>query len=129
VGWLDLFNLKYGIMINGIDTVIITLLDALHGITPIKVCTEYELDGRKLESWPIQHEIIKNCKPIYREFEGWNKLKEEEWSRLAQQGYDSLPETMKVYLQAIKQELNIDIAMVSIGPKRNDTIVLDENLF
>jgi len=129
VGWLDIFNLKYGIMINGIDKVIITLLDALHGITSIKMCTGYELDGKKLESWPIQHEIIKKCKPIYREFDGWKKLKEEEWSMLAQQGYDFLPETMKAYLQAIKHELNIDIAMISIGPKRNDTIVLDENLF
>jgi adenylosuccinate synthase len=116
-------------MINGIDTAIITLLDALHGITPIKMCTGYELNGEKLESWPIQHEIIEKCKPIYREFEGWKKLTDEEWSELAKQGYDSLPETMKIYLQAIKEELKIDIAMVSIGPNRNDTIVLDKNLF
>ena len=129
VGWIDLFNIKYGVMINGIDTAIITLLDALHGITPIKMSTGYELNGEKLESWPIQHEIIEKCKPIYREFEGWKKLTDEEWSELAKQGYDSLPETMKIYLQAIKEELKIDIAMVSIGPNRNDTIVLDKNLF
>jgi len=129
VGWLDLFNIKYGVMINGIDSAIITLLDALHGITPIKMCIGYELNGRTLESWPIQHEIIKKCKPIYIEFEGWKKLTDEEWSELAKQGYDSLPETMKIYLQAIKDELKIDIAMVSIGPNRNDTIVLDKELF
>jgi adenylosuccinate synthase len=93
------------------------------------MCTGYELNGEKLESWPIQHEIIEKCKPIYREFEGWKKLTDEEWSELAKQGYDSLPETMKIYLQAIKEELKIDIAMVSIGPNRNDTIVLDKNLF
>jgi adenylosuccinate synthase len=129
VGWLDLFNIKYGIMINGINAIIITLLDALHGITPLKMCIGYELEGKKLESWPIQHEIIRECKPIYREFEGWQKLTGEEWSELAIQGYDSLPETMKIYLQAIQEELKIDIAMVSIGPNRGDTIVLDENLF
>jgi len=129
VGWIDLFNIKYGIMINGVDKVIITLLDALHGINPIKMCTGYELNGKMLESWPIQHEIIKKCLPIYSEFKGWEKLSSDEWSEIANQGYDSIPETMKIYLDAIKEELNIDIAMISIGPNRNDTIVLDENLF
>ena len=76
-----------------------------------------------------QLDIIEKCKPIYREFEGWKKLTSEEWSEIAKRGYDSVPETMKIYLQAIKEELQIDIAMVSIGPNRNDTIVLDENLF
>ncbi|TKJ25090.1 MAG: adenylosuccinate synthase [Promethearchaeota archaeon Loki_b31] len=129
VGWLDLFNIKYGIMINGIDRIIITLLDVLHGITPIKMCTGYELNGQILESWPIQHEIIEKCKPIYKEFEGWEKRSSEEWSEIANQGYDSLPNTMKIYLQAIKEELKTDIAIISIGPNRNDTIVLDEDLF
>ncbi|MFX0011529.1 MAG: adenylosuccinate synthase [Candidatus Hermodarchaeota archaeon] len=129
VGWIDLFNIKYGIMINGIDKVVITLLDALHGINPIKMCIGYELDGKMLESWPIQHEIIEKCKPIYREFEGWKKLTSNEWSELAKQGYDSLPETMKKYLQAIKYELKTDIAMISLGPNRADTILLDNDLF
>ena len=129
VGWIDLFNIKYGIMINGIETVVITLLDALHGINSIKMCIGYDLDGKRLESWPIQHEIIEKCKPIYREFEGWKKLTINEWSELANQGYDSLPETMKKYLQAIKEELKIDIAMISLGPNRNDTILLDNELF
>ena len=116
-------------MINGVDKVIITLLDALHGINPIKMCTGYELNGKKLESWPIQHEIIKKCLPIYREFKGWDRISSDEWSEIAKQGYDSIPDTMKVYLEAIKSELDIDIAMISIGPKRKDTIVLDEDLF
>ncbi|MBY9021587.1 MAG: adenylosuccinate synthase [Candidatus Lokiarchaeota archaeon] len=129
VGWLDLFNIKYGIMINGVDKVIITLLDALHGINPIKMCTGYELNGKKLDSWPIQLEIIEKCTPIYREFKGWDRLSSDEWSEIAIQGYDSLPESMKTYLQAIKEDIKTDIAMISIGPKRNDTIVLDETLF
>ena len=58
-------------MINGVDKVIITLLDALEGINPIKICTAYELNGKKLESWPIQSEVIENCTPIYKTFEGW----------------------------------------------------------
>jgi len=129
VGWIDLFNIKYGIMINGVEKLIITLLDALQGISPLKICTGYKLDGRTLESWPIHSEIIQECMPIYREFEGWEPRTSQEWSEIAKQGYNALPETMKTYIQAIQNELQTEIAIVSIGPDRNDTIVLDENLF
>ncbi|MFW9941428.1 MAG: adenylosuccinate synthase [Candidatus Thorarchaeota archaeon] len=129
VGWIDLFNIKYGIMINGIDKIVITLLDALQGINPIKMCTAYELEGEILESWPIHHEIIENCKPVYKSFEGWEELTRDQWLEIALEGYDALPDTMKVYIQAIKEELETDIAMISIGPDRTETIVLDENIF
>jgi len=129
VGWIDLFNIKYGIMINGIEKIAITLLDALQGINPIKMCTAYELDEEILESWPIQHEIIEKCKPKYRTFEGWEEITRDQWSEIALKGYDALPDTMKVYIQAIKEELKTEIAMISIGPDRTETIVLDENIF
>lgn len=126
VGWLDLFNIKYGIMINGVDKIIITLLDALQGINPIKMCIGYELDGKKLESWPIQSEIIENCEPIYKSFEGWEENTREEWLNVAEKGYNALPETMKVYIQSIRDTLKTDIAMISIGPDRKETIVLED---
>jgi len=129
VGWLDLFNIKYGIMINGIDSVVITLLDALEGITPLKICTGYILNEKPLKYWPIQSEIIDKCIPVYKSFDGWEPRTGEEWSEIARQGYDALPENMKIYIQAIKDELQIDIAMISIGPNRNDTIELNKNLF
>ena len=129
VGWLDLFNIKYGIMINGVDKIILTLLDALEGIDPIKICTGYELNGRVLESWPIQHEIIEKCIPIYKSFQGWKARTRAEWLEIAQKGYDALPETMKTYIQSIKEELGMDIAFLSIGPDRLETIVLDDDIF
>ncbi|MFX1409731.1 MAG: adenylosuccinate synthase [Promethearchaeota archaeon] len=129
VGWIDLFNIRYGVMINGVDKIIITLLDALQGINPIKMCTAYELDGQILETWPIHHEIIEKCKPIFKNFEGWDEKTREEWSRIAKEGYDALPDTMKIYIQAIKEEINTDIAMISIGPDRSETIVLEDNEF
>lgn len=129
VGWIDLFNIKYGIMINGIDSTIITLLDALQDINPIKMCTAYELDGKILECWPVQHEIIEKCKPIYKKFEGWEEKTRGEWLDIAEKGYDALPETMKIYIQAIKEETKTDIAMISIGPDRRETIVLEDITF
>jgi adenylosuccinate synthase len=129
VGWIDLFNIKYGIMINGVDKIIITLLDALQGINPIKMCTAYELNGEILKCWPIQSEIIEKCIPIYKEFDGWEPKTRDEWSEIAKKGYEALPETMKKYIKAIEQELETDIAVISIGPNRNDTILLDNDLF
>ncbi len=129
VGWLDLFNIKYGIMVNGVDKIVLTLLDALHGINPIKICTGYELDGEILESWPIQSEIIENCKPIYKTFEGWDEKTREQWMEIAEIGYKALPEAMKVYIQTIKEILKTEIAMVSIGPDRKETIVLENVSF
>ena len=129
VGWLDLFNIKYGIVINGIDSVIITLLDALEGIPSLKICTGYDLNGKPLKYWPIQAEIIDKCKPVYKTFNGWEPKTGEEWSEVARQGYDALPDNMKTYIQAIKDELQIDLAMISIGPNRNDTIEINKNLF
>ncbi len=126
VGWIDLFNIKYGIMINGVDKIVITLLDALEGINPIKMCTGYELEGKTLESWPIQSETIENCEPIYKSFDGWEKKTREEWLDIAKKGYDALPETMKIYIRAIEDELKINIAMVSIGPDRRETIVIED---
>jgi adenylosuccinate synthase len=129
VGWIDLFNIKYGIMINGVNNIIITLLDALQGIDPIKMCVGYKLDGKELESWPIHHEIIKNCEPVYREFKGWKERSSEEWTEIANQGYDALPDTIKTYLESIQKEVSKEISMVSIGPNRKDTIVLNKSIF
>ncbi len=129
VGWLDLFNIEYGIMVNGVDRIIITLLDALEGINPLKICTGYELNGKVLKSWPIQPEIVDICTPLYKSFQGWEARTREEWLEIAQKGYDALPETIKIYVQAIKEELQTDIAFLSVGPDRKETIVLDNNIF
>ena len=129
VGWLDLFNIKYGITINGVDSVIITLLDALEGINPLNICTGYKLDGRIIEDWPIHPDIIERCTPIYKTFEGWDAKTSDEWSNIAKKGFPAIPDTMNQYIEFIKQELQIDIAMISIGPNRDDTIVFDEDIF
>lgn len=129
VGWLDLFNMKYSVMINGTDYLAITLLDALEGINPLKICTNYKINGELLESWPIQAELIEKCEPVYTTMEGWEKISREEWSQIAKKGYEALPESMKRYLEKIEEILGTKIALISLGPERSDTIVLDKNLF
>jgi len=129
VGWLDLFNIKYSVMINGVDSIAITLLDALEGINPLKICTGYEYEGNILKSWPIHHEIIEHCIPIYESFEGWPVITHEGWTNIAKSGYNSLPVPMKKYIQFIEEHLKTKISIISIGPNREQTIILDQNLF
>jgi len=126
VGWLDLFNLKYSLMINGVDYLIISLLDALEDINPLYICTHYEFNGNSLESWPIQSEIIEQCKPIYIKMDGWGNRSRKEWAEIARIGYDALPENMKKYIRTIEDILNHKISIISIGPERTETIQLEK---
>ncbi|MBY9005297.1 MAG: adenylosuccinate synthase [Candidatus Lokiarchaeota archaeon] len=126
IGWLDLFNIKYTIMINGVKDIVITLLDALEDIDSLKICFGYEIEGKVLESWPIQSELLEKCSPIYKTYKGWKRLSREEWSEVAKKGYNALPEEMKTYIEVIRDELKVNIAIISIGPSREDTIVLKD---
>jgi len=129
IGWLDLVNIKYGTIINGVDQIIITLIDALEGIDPLFICTGYELEGNTIDYWPIQSELVEKCKPIYKKFDGWEPRSREEWTSIAKSGYKTIPKTMKIYLDFIKEFTKTKIAIISIGPDRNDTIVLNKKLF
>ena len=77
-------------MLNGYDSIAITLLDALENVETIKVCVGYKYEGKELESWPIQSEIINKCEPIYVEMKGWKARKPEEWLQI-KNGFDTLP--------------------------------------
>lgn len=125
VGWIDLVNLKYACMLNGFDHLAITLLDAMGGIDEVKLCTKYRYKGRDLDDWPIQSEIIDECEPVYIKMPGWKNRPAEEWSKIAGQGYDALPEPIKNYLHKIEEVLEVPITIVSIGPNRSDTIIRD----
>jgi len=126
VGWLDLFNIKYSVMLNEVDYIAIMLLDALEGIDPLNICVGYEMEGKSLESWPIHPELVKKCTPIYKTFNGWKQRPREEWREIANKGFKGLPKEIKVYVNFIAEELQTKIAMLSIGPERESTIVLKD---
>ena len=123
VGWIDLFNLKYSNMLNNFDGLVITLLDALQGVDPIKLCIGYEYEGKLLDCWPIQSEIIEKCTPKYIEMPGWKPKNSEEWSAIAKKGYDALPVEIQNYISKIEEIIGTKILIVSIGPNRDDTII------
>ncbi|MHC1592096.1 MAG: adenylosuccinate synthase [Candidatus Helarchaeales archaeon] len=125
VGWLDLVAMKYSKIVNNFDGLAITKLDTLSGLGEIKACIAYKLDGKEITEMPLDPKKLARCIPIYKSFKGWQ---EEDWKAIARKGYDALPEEMREYLNFIKEYLDVEIYLISLGPRRDETIEL-KNIF
>jgi len=123
VGWLDLVPVKYSIRLNGIDTLVITKLDVLSGINPLKICVGYRYEDRTIDTIPSDIRIFEKCEPIYEEIEGWET--NVNWKEIAEEGYEALPGQAKEYLRRIEEHVKVPISIISIGPEREETIVLN----
>lgn len=122
-GWLDIVMLRYSARINGLTSMVITKLDTLAGIDKLKICTGYELNGEVTQNFPASLETLAMYNPVYEELDGWS---EEEMNNV--KTYDELPENAKKYLKRIEELSSVKIGIVSIGPKRSQTIIIDELL-
>ncbi|MFA6978153.1 MAG: adenylosuccinate synthase [Ignavibacteriaceae bacterium] len=114
-GWYDAFLVRYSAMINGITSVALTKLDVLSEFEEIKICTGYEYNGKPLKSFPTDFERLDSVKPIYKTVPGWNK----DISNCS--SYAELPQATKDYLDIISEESEININIISVGPKRAQT--------
>lgn len=117
-GWYDAFLLRYSRMINGISTAAITKLDVLSNMDEIKVCVGYELNGKKLNTFPTSVEILNKVEPIYETLPGWKTDITEV------RNYEDLPSETKNYLSFISENTGFEISIISVGPKRSQTIEL-----
>lgn len=117
-GWYDAFLVNYSRMINGISKVAITKLDVLSNLDEIKVCIGYELDGKRLKSFPTSVDILEKVVPIYETLPGW-KIDITEV-----RNYDDLPQETKNYLAFITKHSGFEVSIISVGPKRSQTIEL-----
>jgi len=117
-GWFDAFLVDYSRKINGIERVVITKLDVLGYFDEIKVCTGYEINGKKLKYFPTSEAEINAAQPIYETLKGWNT----DISDI--KSYDGLPQEAKDYLTFISVKCGFEIKYISVGPKRSQTIEL-----
>jgi len=115
-GWLDLVVVRHSCMISSITKLAITKLDVLNGLKRVKICTHYELNGKKLDFFPANIEDVKKCEPVYKEFEGWGEMNKKPTE------ITDLPKEAQEYLQFMEEGLKTPIAIVSIGPGRKETI-------
>ncbi|ERP31070.1 adenylosuccinate synthase [Chitinivibrio alkaliphilus] len=118
-GWFDAVLLRKAVQLNGFTTFALTKLDVLTGFSEIKICTHYEVDGKKTEQYPALTEEVERAKPIYEIMPGWT----EDISSC--RSFSELPSAAKNYVLRL-QELcyNVPISLVSVGPGRDETILM-----
>jgi len=119
-GWLDLVVLRYAVRVNGLTEICLTKLDVLDGLKTIKVCNSYKTPNGIISELPMDPELFSKCEPIYDEVPGWK----EEIANMTQ--WSDLPLNARNYIKYIENLTGINISLVSVGSKRNQTIHLLE---
>lgn len=118
-GWFDAPVVRKAALVNGLTHLAITKLDVLDSFDSIKVCTAYECDGELLDLIPNQLSKVGSCKPVYEELPGWKQ------DTSACKTWDDLPENAKTYLKRLSALVEVKIGMVSVGARRDQSIVVD----
>lgn len=117
VGWFDALIGRYAVMINGVDSIALTKLDIFTAVEKLKICVAYKHKGSIIKNFTTNLKILQNCQPVYEELDGW-------WDDITKvKSYDMLPNNAKKYLRKIEDLLKVPISIVSVGPKREQTIV------
>ena len=115
-GWIDLVALRYTIMLNGVTKLIMMKSDVLDDFDEVRVCNSYKVNGVETTDFP--YSIEDNIEPVYTTLPGWKtdmtKFKSE----------DEFPQTFKDYIKFIEEALQVPICIVSVGPDREQTIIL-----
>ncbi|AVQ40422.1 adenylosuccinate synthase [Clostridium botulinum] len=119
-GWLDLVILKTSARVSGLTSFAVTKIDTLAGLDTLKVCTGYRLNGEIIDYVPASLEDLAKCEPIYEEFEGWDD------SIANARCYEDLPENAIKYLKKIEDFTETKVSIVSVGPKRDQTMMISE---
>jgi adenylosuccinate synthase len=117
-GWLDAVSVRYAVMVNGIDELAITNIDGLDTMETIRVCVAYKLNGRKLTVPPTDGGLLEQCTPVYEEFPGWKT------STMGARKWGDLPLKARKYLKCIAEITGARLAIASVGPGREQTIVI-----
>ena len=119
-GWLDLCVVKQAARINGLTDLVVTKIDVLSQFKTLPVCVGYEIDGKVTTSIPASLEEYAKAKPVYRMMEGW----EEDITGIRQ--FEELPENCRKYLALIEEIIGTRISLVSVGPDRENNIVIHD---
>jgi adenylosuccinate synthase len=118
-GWLDTVLVRNAVRLNGLSGIGITKLDVLGGLESLKICTSYDCEGAILHDFPADLKVLAECKPIYEELPGWT----EDISHI--RDFEDLPQNTRDYLERIEDLVETRIDIISIGPGREETVVIN----
>ncbi len=119
-GWLDMVILRNAVRLNGLTGMVITKLDVLGGLDELKICTGYQYNDTKLEHFPANLNVLAESKPIYETLPGW----QEDIAGI--RNFDELPQNTCKYLKRISELAEVPIDIVSVGPGREETIIIND---
>jgi adenylosuccinate synthase len=117
VGWLDLPAIKWAASLNGITHLALTLLDVLSAVETIKICVGYEIDGQRVEGYPMHQTDLHHARPVYKELPGWR----EDITGSKMRG--DLPKAAQDFVGFVEAEVGAPLCMISVGPERDQAII------
>jgi adenylosuccinate synthase len=121
-GWFDAVATRYAAELNGFDSIALTKLDVLDALDEIKVCTAYEVDGRRVDTFPAVAQDLRQIKPIYETLPGWKT------ETVGITEFGELPEKARDYVEFLSAQVGVEIGLISTGPEREQTIILKDSL-
>ena len=119
-GWLDLVLLRYAARVNSLTGIALTKLDVLSAFDRLKVCVGYSFQGKIYHEFPPHQTIFHKCEPEYLELPGWGV----DISQITER--DDLPEEARKYVEFVEQGAGVPVELISVGPKRTQTIITRE---
>ncbi|MDN5760149.1 MAG: adenylosuccinate synthase [Tomitella sp.] len=116
-GWFDAVIARYATRINGITDYFLTKLDVLSGLETVPICVAYEVDGKRVEEWPMTQTDIHHAVPIYEEMPGWSE------DISSARTFEELPDNARRYVERIEDLAGAYVSCIGVGPGRDETIV------
>lgn len=120
VGWFDSVALRHAKRVAGINALSLNLLDVFSGFDKIKICVAYDLNGKQIDYYPASLKEVEACQPVYEELPAWEE------DITGAKSWEDLPEKAQAFVKRISEITGIPVVTVSVGPDREQTIVLQD---
>ncbi|MDD4916014.1 MAG: adenylosuccinate synthase [Methylococcales bacterium] len=118
-GWFDAVSMRKSAQLNSLSGICLTKLDVLDGLDKIGICTAYDINGKITETAPLGADQYQACMPVIEDMPGWSG------STAGITDYAQLPENARAYIARIEELVGVKVTILSTGPDRNETIVLE----
>ena len=117
VGWFDSVAGRYSVLVNGFTGLVLTRLDILDGFPSVKICVGYQVNGKEIDRFPSNTNLLEECQPVYEEFPGWDE------PTASATNMSQLPKNAVAYVKRIEDLMRCRAQIISTGPRREETIL------